>query len=50
MEWVEVKMDMAVGSVPSLVSCPNPTPHEEEKGSGYNMTSRSTLEGRNQMP
>ena len=25
------------------------TPHEEEKGSGYNTTSRFTLEGRNQM-
>ena len=25
-----------------LVSCPDPTPHVEEKGSGYNTTSRST--------
>ena len=33
-----------------VVSCPDPTPHKEEKGSGYNTTSRSTLEGRNQMP
>ena len=32
-----------------IVSCPDCTPHEEEKGSGYNTTSRSTLEGRNQM-
>ena len=27
---------------------PRPHPHREEKGSGYNMTSRPTLEGRNQ--
>ena len=33
----------------SIVSCPDPTPHAKEKGSGYNTTSRSTLEGRNQM-
>ena len=33
-----------------LVSCPDPTPHEEEKGSGYKTTSCPTLEGRNQMP
>ena len=26
-----------------------PTPHAEAKGSGYNTTSRPTLEGRNQM-
>ena len=32
-----------------VVSCPGPTPHGGGKGSGYNMTSRSTLEGRNQM-
>ena len=25
-----------------LVSCPDPTPHTEEKGSGYNTTSCST--------
>ena len=33
----------------AVVSCPDPTPHGEEKGSRYNTTSRSTLEGRNQM-
>ena len=36
-------------SVLEVVSCPDPTPHGEEKGSGYNTTSRSTLEGRNQI-
>ena len=37
-------------SNPDLASCPDPTPHEEEKGSGYNTTSCPTIEGRNQMP
>ena len=32
-----------------VVSCPDPTPEEEEKESGYN-TARPTLEGRNRMP
>ena len=35
-------------SLPPLVSCPDPHPRREEKGSDYNMTSRPTLEGRNQ--
>ena len=34
--------------ISSLV--PRPHLHKEEKGSGYNTTSRPTLEGRNQIP
>ena len=45
---VLVEVGLSVAAV--VVSCPDPTPHKEKKGSGYNTTSRSTLEGRNQMP
>ena len=33
-----------------VVSCPDPTPHGEEKGSGCDTTSRSTLEDHNLIP